>query len=130
MSKFDVMYAELCKKILNEGVYCKNRTGINTYAISPHIMQFDLSEEFPILTTKKIGFKSAVWEMLWFYQVKSNDVRWLRERGVKIWNEWEVSHGALQAGKGGGQLPVFRALQAESLRLIPVLHFVSSAFLM
>jgi len=91
MSKFDFMYAELCKKILTEGVYCKNRTGINTYAISPHIMQFDLSEEFPILTTKKVGFKSAVLEMLWFYQVKSNDVRWLRERGVKIWNEWEVS---------------------------------------
>ena len=113
MSKFDFTYAELCEKILKEGVYCKNRTGINTYAISPYIMQFDLSDEFPILTTKKVGFKSAVLEMLWFYQAKSNDVRWLQERGIKIWNEWEIGEdgwyrvydkdGALKVQKHYGQ---------------------------
>ena len=49
-----------------------------------------MSDEFPILTTKFVAFKSAVLEMLWFYQAQSNDVRWLQERGVKIWNEWEI----------------------------------------
>ncbi|MBR5227610.1 MAG: thymidylate synthase [Clostridia bacterium] len=90
MSKFDFEYAKLCNYILNEGVYCRNRTGINTYAVTPYVMQFDLEEEFPILTIKKVAYKSAIKEMLWFYQMQSNDVRELRERGVKVWNEWEV----------------------------------------
>lgn len=90
MSKFDHMYADLCNEILEKGVYCKNRTGINTYSVVHKVLEFDLAEEFPILTTKKVGFKSAVLEMLWFYQVQSNDVRWLTERGVKIWNEWRI----------------------------------------
>lgn len=66
----------------------------------PHqVMQFDLMEEFPILTSKKVAFKTAVLEILWIYQVASNDVRWLQERGVKIWNEWEIDEKGNYQGR-------------------------------
>ena len=66
----------------------------------PHeILKFDLEEEFPILTSKKVGFKSAVLEILWIYQVASNDVRWLKDRNVKIWNEWEISETGEYQGR-------------------------------
>lgn len=90
MSKWDKKYIELCEEILEKGVRVQNRTGIDTIKLPFKSFEFDLSEEFPILTTKFVAFKSAVLEMLWFYQAKSNDVRWLQERGVKIWNEWEI----------------------------------------
>ncbi len=91
MSKWDKKYIELCEEILEKGVRVKNRTGIDTIKLPFKSFEFDLEEEFPILTTKFVAFKSAVLEMLWFYQAKSNDVRWLQERGVKIWNEWEIN---------------------------------------
>ena len=91
MSKFDVDYINLCKRILNEGVEVENRTGVNTIKVPSHHFHFDLSEEFPVLTTKQLYFKAAIIEMLWIYQEQSNDVRWLQERGVKIWDEWEIA---------------------------------------
>lgn len=91
MSKWDKKYIELCEEILEKGIKVKNRTGIDTIKLPFKSFEFDLEEEFPILTTKFVAFKSAVLEMLWFYQAKSNDVRWLQERGVKIWNEWEIN---------------------------------------
>ncbi len=90
MSKWDKKYIELCEEILEKGVRVHNRTGVDTIKIPFKSFEFDLEEEFPILTTKFVAFKSAVLELLWFYQAKSNDVRWLQERGVKIWNEWEI----------------------------------------
>ena len=90
MSKWDKVYIDLCKEILEKGSRVKNRTGIDTIKIPFKSFEFDLEEEFPILTTKFVAFKSAVLEMLWFYQVQSNDVSWLTERGVKIWNEWKI----------------------------------------
>ena len=62
-------------------------------------LQFDLSEEFPILVSKKVGFKSATLEMLWIYQVASNDVRWLQDRNIKIWNEWEIAKDGTYQGR-------------------------------
>lgn len=91
MSKFDVDYINLCKRILSEGVEVENRTGTNTIKVPSHHFHFDLSEEFPVLTTKQLYFKAAIIEMLWIYQAQSNDVRWLQERGVKIWDEWEIA---------------------------------------
>ena len=91
MSKFDKDYLELCRRILEEGKEVENRTGINTIKVPSHHFQFDLNKEFPTLTTKQLFFRQAILEMLWIYQVQSNDVRWLKERNVNIWNEWEIS---------------------------------------
>lgn len=90
MSKWDTEYIKLCKKILNDGTRVENRTGIDTIKVPGHFFEFDLSEEFPALTTKQLFFRQAILEMLWIYQVESNDVRWLQERNVHIWDEWEI----------------------------------------
>ncbi len=91
MSKWDKDYIKLCKKILNNGVEVENRTGINTLKIPSYHLEFNLQEEFPCLTTKQLYFRQAILEMLWIYQAKSNDVRWLQERNVHIWDEWEIA---------------------------------------
>ena len=90
MSKWDDEYIKLCKKILDEGVRIENRTGTDTIKIPGHFLEFDLQKEFPVLTTKQLYFRQAILEMLWIYQAQSNDVRWLQERNVKIWDEWEI----------------------------------------
>lgn len=90
MSKWDKEYINLCENILNNGVEVKNRTGINTIKIPYYNLSFDLKEEFPFLTTKKLAYKNAITEMLWIYQAQSNDVRWLQSRNNHIWDEWEV----------------------------------------
>ena len=95
MSKFDRDYLDLCRRILNEGTEVENRTGVNTIKVPSHHFHFDLSKEFPILTTKQVFIRQAVLEMLWIYQAQSNDVRWLQERNVKIWNEWEIDENGI-----------------------------------
>lgn len=90
MTKWDRKYIELCKKILDEGFQVPNRTGVDTIKIPGYSFEFDLSDEFPALTTKQLYFRQAILEMLWIYQVQSNDVRWLQERNVHIWDEWEI----------------------------------------
>lgn len=95
MSKFDTIYLDLVEKIINEGYYDTNRTGISTYKLPHQVLQFNLEEEFPILTTKKVGYKWAILEMLWIYQVQSNDVNWLQDRGISIWNEWKIDEDGI-----------------------------------
>ena len=95
MSKWDKDYIGLCKKILEDGVRVVNRTGVDSIKVPSHHFHFDLSEEFPILTTKQLFIRQAVLEMLWIYQVQSNDVRWLKERDVNIWNEWEIDESGI-----------------------------------
>lgn len=90
MAKWDKEYLTLCKKILEEGREVENRTGINTIKIPDYHFKFDLGEEFPFLTTKQLFYRQAIVELLWIYQVQSNDVRWLQERNVHIWDEWEI----------------------------------------
>lgn len=90
MSKWDNEYCGLLKRILSEGREVENRTGINTVKVPSHHFQLDVGEEFPILTTKQLFIRQAVLEMLWIYQAQSNDVRWLKERNVNIWDEWEI----------------------------------------
>lgn len=90
MSKWDKEYIKLCKKILKEGTRVENRTGIDSIKIPAYTLEFDLSKEFPALTTKQLFFRQAIVEMLWIYQVQSNDVRWLQDRNVHIWDEWEI----------------------------------------
>lgn len=95
MSSWDKKYLSLCKKILEEGTEVQNRTGINSIKVPSHHFHFDLEEEFPILTTKQLFLRQAVLEMLWIYQAKSNDVRWLKERDVHIWDEWEIGEDGI-----------------------------------
>ena len=95
MSSWDKKYLSLCKKILEEGTEVQNRTGINSIKVPSHHFHFDLEEEFPILTTKQLFLRQAVLEMLWIYQAQSNDVRWLKERDVHIWDEWEIDEDGI-----------------------------------
>lgn len=90
MSRFDDIYCRLLAEILASGKEVENRTGVNTIKIPTAHFQIDVGEEFPILTTKQVFIRQAVLEMLWIYQAQSNDVRWLQERNVNIWNEWEI----------------------------------------
>ena len=95
MTKWDKEYIKLCKKILKEGKEVENRTGVNTIKIPSYHLHFDLREEFPVLATKQLFFRQAILEMLWIYQAQSNDVRWLQERNVHIWDEWEIDEDGL-----------------------------------
>ena len=90
MTYFDEEYIKLLKRILHEGEEVENRTGINTVKLPEHYFKFDLRKEYPILSTKQTFYKNAILEMLWIWQVCSNDVSWLQDRGVKIWNEWMI----------------------------------------
>lgn len=90
MTEFDKEYLKLLKRILKEGEEVENRTGVNTIKIEDYSFRFDLSKEFPILSTKQLFYKNAIIEMLWIWQAASNDVNWLHERNVKIWDEWKI----------------------------------------
>ena len=90
MTKFDDDYISLVKEILNKGVEVENRTGVNTIKIPSYNFEFDLRKEFPILQTKQTFYKNAIIEMLWIWQMQSNDVRELHKRGVHIWDEWMI----------------------------------------
>ena len=90
MSKWDQEYLNLCEKIINEGKVHHNRTGDDTIRIIGHTFELDIAEEFPVLSVKQVGIKGPLIELLWIYQAHSNNVQWLRDRGVTIWDEWEV----------------------------------------
>ena len=90
LTNWDKEYLKLCKIILTEGVEVENRTGTNTIKVPAHHFHLDIGKEFPILTTKELYIRQAVLEMLWIYQVQSNDVNWLKERNIHIWDEWQA----------------------------------------
>ena len=90
MTEFDKEYLRLLREIINNGVEVHNRTGINTLKIPEFHFCFDVDNEFPILQTKQMFYRQAVTEMLWIWQMGSNDVRDLHERNVHIWDEWMV----------------------------------------
>ena len=95
MTEWDKEYLKLCKKILKEGVEVENRTGINTIKIPSYELNFDLSKEFPILQTKQLFSRQAITEMLWIWQMGSNKVKDLQDRGVHIWDEWMVDEDGI-----------------------------------
>ena len=126
MSVFDDQYINLCKRILADGEKVLNykktdsrnkqvataipdhtaqgKSEARTIRLPHQVLQFDLEDEFPILVSKKVGFKTATLELLWIYQQALNDVRWLQERNVKIWNEWEIDEDGNYQGRNINQI--------------------------
>lgn len=87
-------YLQLLETILNTGTDKSDRTGVGTRSIFGYQMRFDLQKGFPMLTTKKLHFKSIVHELLWFLKGETN-IAYLKENKVKIWDEWADENGDL-----------------------------------
>jgi thymidylate synthase len=87
MNSYDKKYLDLLQDVLENGAKKNDRTGVGTYSVFGRMLRFDMSEGFPLLTTKKIFTKAMFHELLWFLQGGDN-IKYLVDNGVRIWNEW------------------------------------------
>ena len=87
-------YLDFMRHVQDHGVLKTDRTGTGTVSVFGHQMRFDLQEGFPLLTTKKLHIKSIVHELIWFLAGSTN-IKYLKDNGVKIWDEWADENGNL-----------------------------------
>ena len=87
-------YLDLMRRVRESGVWKDDRTGTGTYSVFGHQMRFDLTNGFPMITTKKIHTRSIIHELLWFLRGDTN-ITYLNKNGVSIWNEWADGNGDL-----------------------------------
>ncbi|KAK0331615.1 hypothetical protein LTR94_028215, partial [Friedmanniomyces endolithicus] len=87
-------YLNLLRDILDNGVRRDDRTGTGTLGVFGRQMRFDLAKGFPVLTTKKLHLRSIIVELLWFLRGETN-IGWLKDNGVRIWDEWADAEGEL-----------------------------------
>jgi thymidylate synthase len=96
-------YLDLMRHVLTHGVDKTDRTGTGTRSVFGYQMRFDLQKGFPILTTKRVHFKSVVVELLWFLRGDTH-VQYLKDNGVSIWNEWATAEQCARFGRKEGDL--------------------------
>jgi len=87
-------YLQLLDEVLNHGLDRDDRTGVGTRGLFGRQIRFDLSQGFPLLTTKKVHIRSVIYELLWFLKGDTN-IKWLTDHGVTIWDEWADENGEL-----------------------------------
>ncbi len=121
MSKNEQVYLDLCKYVLENGIKKEDRTGTGTYSMFGYQMRFDLSEGFPLLTTKRVPFRLIASELLWFIKGNTN-IRYLLEHNNNIWNEWAFENWIKSAEYKGPDMKNFGIKSQQDEQFANVYH--------
>jgi thymidylate synthase len=109
-------YLDLLEMVLNRGTYRQDRTGTGTYGVFGAQVRYSLEDNFPLLTTKKLHWKSILHELIWFLSGDTN-IKYLNDNGVSIWDEWADENGDL-GRVYGAQWTDWKGTDGESINQI------------